>query len=200
MCAHYTVFTEEEIIEMRAIIEEVSRKLGQNTLKTGHIGPTDTAPVLTLENHRLTPIPAQFGFSKWDGKGVIFNARSDTALEKKMFAKSLLTSRCVIPSTGFYEWSHEGGKTTKEKYLLRRAGDQMLYMAGMMGRFMGKDGVMRDCFVILTTDANASISTIHNRMPVILSTEERANWLSDDHFMRLVLARKGPELVLEKAC
>ena len=199
MCGRYSVFTEAEIIEMQSIIAEVSARFGPEAIKTGEIFPTNIAPVLTLNDNRLAPFPVSWGFPRWDGKGTIINARSETALEKRMFSKPLLTRRCVIPSTGFYEWSHMDGKAKKDKFLFRCPGEQILYMAGMVDTVKGKDGVARDAFVILTTGANTSMSPFHDRMPVILTPDEREDWLDSESFMRLVLAREGPELAWEKA-
>lgn len=70
-----------------------------------------------------------WGFPKWDGKGVIINAKSETASEKNI-KQSLLQRRCVIPSTGFYEWNNAG--KSKEKYLFRSETSPVLYMAGIL--------------------------------------------------------------------
>lgn len=210
MCARYTVFTEEEIIEMRAIIEEVSRKFGEGAVSTGEIRPTNTAPILTMDGVRLAPSPVTWGFPKWDGKGVVINARSESAMQKPMFSESLLTRRCVIPSTGFFEWaavpssdpqmsllpveSIPVAKAPKVKLYFRRSDESMLYMAGMVNTFTDNDGNTNDAFVILTTAANASMSPIHDRMPVILSANEREDWINSETFMREVLTRVGSEL------
>lgn len=215
MCARYTVFTEEEIIEMRSIIDEISRKFGSDAIGKGEIRPTNTAPVLALDNDRPAPLPVKWGFPKWGGKGVVINARSETAIEKPMFARPLLTRRCIIPSTGFFEWAPQptayqqisllsdmediDHKAPKTKLLFRCHDEPMLYMAGMMDTFTGKDGKLKDAFVILTTAANASMSPFHDRMPVILRADEREDWLRSDAFMREVLSRVGPELVWEIA-
>lgn len=215
ICARYTVFTEEEIIEIRSIIAEVSRKFGDGAVKTGEIYPTDTAPVLTLNNNLLSPRPVSWGFPKHDGHGVIINARSESALNKQIFSIPLLTRRCVIPSTGFYEWVNEEipnpqlsffpADTTnsaiqrKVKHLFRRPCEKMLYMAGMMSKFIDKAGKEKDAFVILTTDANASMSPYHDRMPVILSANEREDWISSETFMREVLKRKSAAVERIKA-
>ena len=114
MCGRYTVFTEEEVIEMREIINEVNQRYINTpehaAMKTGEIFPTNIAPVLALEKNALEAMLMNWGFPKWQGEGVIINARSETAMEKPMFRNSLGTRRCVIPSTGFYEWKHEGEK------------------------------------------------------------------------------------------
>jgi putative SOS response-associated peptidase YedK len=188
MCARYTVFSEAEILEMRAIIDEISRMFGPGAVKTkGVIAPTDMAPVLAMSGGGLSPMPARFGFPRWDGKGVVFNARSETAEQKPMFARPLLRGRCVVPAVGFYEFS-----AAKERYFFTRPGEPVLYMAGMLS-------AERGAFVILTAQANASVLPVHHRMPVLLSRGEREAWLNDDAFMRAALRREGPELLRQKA-
>lgn len=101
MCGRYTLFTEEQTEDIRNIIREVQEKQPENNMKSGEIFPTNTAPILKAEGGQLGADLAIWGFPKFDGKGVIINARSETAEQKKMFRDSLLTRRCAIPSTGF---------------------------------------------------------------------------------------------------
>jgi len=215
MCGRYTVFTEEEIIEMNAIVAEVGRKFGTDAINTGEIYPTHKAPVLMLEGGRLAPIPISWGFPKWDGKGVLINARCESALQKPMFSKPLLTRRCVVPSTGFYEWTmvnvdepkpvqqmslfgdtepEPSKKSSKVKLHFRLPGEQMLYMAGILNTFIDENGNRYDSFCILTTESVHTMARFHERMPVILSPDEREEWIKSETFMRQVLARKGPDL------
>lgn len=67
-----------------------------------------------------------WGFPRFDKKGVVINARAETAPDKPMFRKCLEQRRCVIPSTGFYEWAAD-----KTKYRFRLPGEDALYMAGL---------------------------------------------------------------------
>ena len=184
---------------MNAIIAEISQRFGDQPVATGEIFPTNLAPVLWMEDKQLAPKPVRWGFPKWDGKGVIINARAESAPVKNMFRGPLLESRCVIPSTGFYEWQHIEGKKKKDKYLLRLPDTEMLYMAGLTGLFKDAAGKPIEAYCILTTVANQSVRPIHDRMPVILQPDERERWLADDGFMHHVLERVGPELVLETA-
>lgn len=71
----------------------------------------------------------------------------------------------------------------------------MLYMAGMLNTFMDIGGNAKDCFTILTTSANASMSPFHDRMPSILSEHECEKWINNETFMQEVLMRVCPELV-----
>lgn len=172
MCGRYN-FSAEESAEIRGIIQEVQNKLDMDAqLKTGEIYPTDLVPVLTAEQ----PAAMFWGFPHFKGSGVIINARSETVNDKRMFRDSVMTRRCVVPSTGFYEWRREG--KSKTKYLFRIPGQAALYMAGFYNRFKDTDGIEKDRFVILTTQANKTMEDIHDRMPVILRPEEQALWLS----------------------
>ncbi|MDR1061566.1 MAG: SOS response-associated peptidase [Clostridiales bacterium] len=192
--------------EMRGIIGEIALRYGPGAVKTGEICPSDAAPVLALENGLPAARLAKWGFPRWGGAGLIINARAETALEKPMFRAPLLNSRCAVPSSGFYEWDRLGGgggggkgkKGKADKYLLRREGAGVLYMAGMLGRFADAAGAAREAFVILTTAASPSVAGIHDRMPVLLSGEELELWLSDRAGMERLLRRAGPELSLER--
>lgn len=197
MCGRYTVFSEEEITDMKAILSEISSRFSDVPIQTGEIFPTNLAPILSIEENRLAPRPAYWGFPKWDGKGQIINARAETVMDKKMFRSSLLSRRCVIPSSGFYEWSRAEGKVRRDKYLFRTKGDKMLYMAGISNIFKDEGGIPFEAFTILTTAANDSVAPIHDRMPVILMSDEREAWLRDNDFMERVLTRRGPELRAE---
>jgi len=136
----------------------------------------------------------KWGFPHWKNSGVIINARAETALEKNMFKKPLRERRCVIPSSGFFEWSRSSDRKVKDKYLFRRPGEDMIFMAGMVNTFHDAQSIPYNAFIILTTAANDFVSPIHDRMPVILSPDEIDLWLRDDAFMEYALQRIGPEL------
>lgn len=80
-------------------------------------------------------------FYKWHKK-----LSSGTEHMPGLPAKSGLL-RCVIPSTGFYEWDRE-----KRKYFFTVPNEEALYMAGL---YAIRES--RPCFCILTTAAS------HNR-------------------------------------
>lgn len=185
---------EEEIIEIRAIIQEINRRYADKPeyqMKSGEIFPTDT--VLVLTGRSIEARLFRWGFPRRQDKGVIINARSETVLEKNIFRQAFLKRRCIIPSTGFYEWKKAAGSRKKDKYLLRWSDSPMLYMAGIyMEDFQA--GLPLSGFVILTTKASPSVQVIHDRMPVILSRQEQADWLQDEAWARHVLEREGPQL------
>ncbi len=190
MCGRYSLFTDEDYKEIRKIIQEVSDKHYGKEIKTGEIFPTNAAPILKEGQGKILPTLSIWGFPNYVRKsGVIINARSETAQDKKMFRDSLLFRRCVIPSTGFYEWSQDG---THQKYLFTLPGEKVLYMAGFYNRFQGEER-----YVILTANANESVREIHNRMPVVLRPSDIRNWIGDRKYALDYLTKPLP--ILEKA-
>lgn len=185
MCGRYSLFDEQDNAEIREIIAEVNRKYPDQPIRTGEIFPTNAAPVLTADGTGLTPKPLVWGFPKYTGSGVIINARAETAKEKKTFRQSLFASRCIVPSTGFYEWDGQ-----KRRYLFRLPSEQTLYMAGIYKEY---EGVER--YVILTTAANDSMKDIHHRMPVIMPKDKVQMWAMDTDAALEYLHSEMPELV-----
>ena len=199
MCGRYTIFTEEEIIEMQEIINQINKKYGYDTVKTGEIFPSDVAPIVRMADGKAEIDRGTWGFPGFGTvKRPIINARSETAHEKRMFSEPLKKSRCVVPSTGFYEWTHENKKAV-DKYLFRQPDTSMLYLAGMTWSFMDTSGEWRDHYVILTQASNEYIAPYHDRMPVILQKNELVKWMRDDEYVSTVFTRTGPELLSEKA-
>ena len=181
MCGRYCLY-EDGNEELREIFDRT-----EGEFKTGEIFPTDKAPVLIQQSGTVTPEAVVWGFPGFRGKGVIINARAETVPEKAMFRRSLASMRCVIPSSGFFEWSHSGPKT-KYRFNLPESG--VLYMAGLYQDF----GEERR-FVIITTAANASMTEVHNRMPVVLQGAERDTWLSSGEEAIGILQSVRPELI-----
>lgn len=186
MCGRYN-FTVEQSDEVMEILEKLNAKFQGREVRTGEIFPTNLAPVLIQEKKEVLPVPCIWGFPKYDGKGVIINARSETAFEKRTFRDSLLNRRCIIPSTGFYEWD-----STKRKFLFRMEGTNALYMAGL---YMYYGDEMR--YVILTTGANESMQEVHTRMPLVIPRKEIETWIMDDSAANELLKRVPPQLVKE---
>ena len=134
------------------------------------IRPSEPAEVLCGDGKRLISEQMIWGFPRPEGKGLLINARAESALEKKSFRDSVLHRRCAIPAKGFYEWN-----PYKEKFTYERQDSLRLFLAGCYALFE-----CRKRFVILTTGANASVSPVHSRMPLILEPGEVRQWVLED--------------------
>ena len=91
-----------------------------------------------------------------------------------MFKKSLSSNRCLVPCTGFFEWSSSKGN--KHKFRIYPAGEKFFYLAGLYSSFY-KDGAAQERFVIITAPANESMKPIHERMPLMLRSDDKEAWL-----------------------
>ena len=197
MCGRYVILDDGEIEEVNKILRDIGDKYDETGLqaKTGEVYPTNNAPILSIQEGKPYLSLMKWGFPKWDGKGVIINAKSETAGEKRMFSDAIVRRRCVVPSTGFYEWGRtESGKT---KYQFNSPDSPMLYMAGIYTDYADSDKnePLTSRFVILTKTSNESINDIHHRMPVILYKDELVRWLTDYNFADLAMNRSNTKLV-----
>lgn len=108
------------------------------------------------------------------------NARSDTIFEKPSFREPIMKKRCIVPSTGYFEWRHEG--TKKIPYFIFLKDEEVFSMAGVYDQWIDKEtGEELDTFSIITTDTNPLTDYIHNskhRMPVILPKSDEEKWLN----------------------
>jgi putative SOS response-associated peptidase YedK len=173
MCGRYTVHTEEELVEIREILEMLSMRIYENSFeknaKAGEMYPTDRTPVLMVKNNEVVLESVRWGFKKCDDKGVIINARSESIGEKGLFRGLGTENRCIIPATGFFEWKHQGGKKSNDKYFIKREDGEMLFMAGLY-----RQGDVDLEFVILTKEADTNVGKVHTRMPLIMNRKQVA--------------------------
>ena len=135
MCGRYSLAPEQSK-EIAQIVAEVQARFGAASIHTGEIFPTNAAPILLPDGQKMTPKPMTWGFPSFKGKGVIINARGETALDKPMFRRSLLERRCIVPTTGFYEWDGQ-----KRKYHFGCRGRTGCIWPGFGTLFKGRNGL-----------------------------------------------------------
>ena len=150
-------------------------------------------PVITCEN------PKAFEMSNWglipffmkeqtkadELKTMTLNCKGETAFEKPSFRAAIKSKRCLVPSTGFYEWMHVG----KEKipFFIHLKSTPIFSLAGIYDEatITDPEGMQKTVhtFSILTTEANPLMEKIHNskkRMPVILPADKEGLWIKND--------------------
>lgn len=145
------------------------RLLDAADIQPRDVYPSQLAPVQTRDGVR----DMRWGFAGRTGKGLLINARAETAADKPTFSTALQQTRCVIAASAFYEWNAQ-----KQAFLFENAAeDTPLYLAGLYTQ--DTDGQGR--FVILTREANDAVSPVHPRMPCLLPNVEYCHaWLHAD--------------------
>jgi putative SOS response-associated peptidase YedK len=109
----------------------------------------------------------------------MFNARSETLMEKASFKSLVRNRRCVIPASGFYEWQRAPG--TKVPLYIYRADGAPLALAGLYTFW--RDPATEEwvtSHTIVTCGPNEFMAPIHNRMPVVLGPDALDLWLGPD--------------------
>jgi len=185
MCGRYH-FSAELLDEIRDLTEQKDWKLELGVLDRD-IHPGDTAPVITAAGDQggsLRACRQKWGYPGPGGKGLVFNARSESVFEKRMFRDSVSQRRAAVPVSWFYEWNKN-----KEKFTFTKEGSRILFLAGFYGRY--EDG---EHFVILTTQANASMAPVHSRMPLVLEREQVREWILDSKKTKELLGQEPPRL------
>ncbi|MCQ2008567.1 MAG: SOS response-associated peptidase [Sporolactobacillus sp.] len=109
----------------------------------------------------------------------LINARAESLLQKPSFREPFLRKRCLIIADSFYEWDHHASKQ-RIPYRFTMKSNELFAMAGLWDSWTTKDHQLVYSCTIITTEANALMQPIHDRMPVILTKEDEDKWLNPD--------------------
>ena len=141
-----------------------------------NVCPTVQVAVCTSEGGQRRYRPMRWGLvPHWyktpTGGPLIINARSETIAEKPAFRTAVRERRCLIAATGFYEWKREKGQTPLPWLVTRADGEPMVFGGVWQDWSRGEEALTG--FAVVTTDANADMAPVHDRLPLIV---ERADW------------------------
>jgi putative SOS response-associated peptidase YedK len=131
----------------------------------------ETKPV--LENLKWGLIPSWAKDPKIGFK--LANARAETVAELPSFRTSFKNQRCLVPIDGFYEWN----QTTqpKQPYYFHLKNEEPFCLAGLWDIWKFPAGDVVNTFTLITTEPNAVVAPVCDRMPVILDEKDFEAWL-----------------------
>ena len=179
MCGRFGLFT--DLAELIELLGFEPGMLSESYVPRWNIAPTDPVVAIRRDGSRRIGTLMRWGliprWAKVDNafKRPMFNARSETVMDRPMFREAFANRRCLVPADGFYEWKRQGGRTGTPMWV-HDAERRVITFAGISSVWSGPDGLIESC-AILTTDANSSMSPIHDRMPVMLTEEWAEIWL-----------------------
>lgn len=128
----------------------------------------------------------------------LINARAETLAEKPAFRTAYKHRRCLIPASGFYEWQQQ--EQGKQAYAISHQEGQIITFAGLWEYWEQGTETIYSCSII-TRPANDIISPIHLRMPVIVDSQNRDDWLDKQTTMQTteqILASDGYQNIIFK--
>ena len=133
----------------------------------------------------------------------MINARSESIASKPSFRSAYKSRRCLIPASGYYEWSRVAGQSAgpKQPYYFHPSEDQPLAFAGLWEHWSPHEGEAVTSAAIVTRSANPEFVSIHDRMPVVFTRREEWDcWLGDEPLAEATateLLKNPPEGSLE---
>lgn len=165
-----------------------------------NVCPTNDVHVVTSNGTDRTLGSMRWGFiPHWyktptDGP-LLINARAETIAEKPAFRAAARARRCLVPASGFYEWTKDAEGNRLPWYIHPVEGD-LLAFAGVYQVWDKGDAPLTTC-AIVTTGANAPMQQIHHRMPVVLAEQDWALWLGENGHGAATLMTAAPDDALD---
>ena len=113
--------------------------------------------------------------NEFDSKYPTHNARIETVESKPTFRNAWQKQqRCLIPITGYYEWT--GKKGSKTKWYITDKDTDGLVVAGLWESWRYDELST----TMITREANDFMSKVHHRMLVYLTPEQGRSWMAGE--------------------
>lgn len=177
MCGRYTLHPDREAIQKAyRLTSEV------NLSPRWNIAPGTRVPAIFPGSGQTAAIlrEATWGFLvQIDGEASrrVINARIETVQTRPLFRDAYEQRRCILPASGFYEWTSSQTHGVKHPSWIHPANRAEIFHLAGIWRENGSDLEV----VILTEAASPPILSIHHRMPVFIAPEAIDRWLHDPH-------------------
>lgn len=195
MCGRFAqVFQLEELEQIERVLNQATGidqsliELWSNDYSPAkpsyNIAPTQYATIIHAPSlSRIGLTQAHFGLiPPWakdrSRSGSMINARSETIASKPAYRDPFRSGRCLLPINGFFEWQKTLNKNNKQPWYIHRGDGAPMFLAGIMSTWLDPEHghCEVDSFSVITTEPNAAISEIHNRMPVVVEPESISTW------------------------
>ena len=197
MCGRYAVTPGEfSDLRMRFNLEEITLFKPRY-----NIAPTQQAPVVTNREGTNRVEQFKWGLVPFWAKDIsigsrMINARAETLATKSSFNGLLKNRRCLVLASGFYEWRREGKGKVPMWFKLKTG--QSFVFAGLWDSWKQPDGNLLRTYTIITTEPNAVLLPVHNRMPVMLSDNDALAWINTNQLSHaLSLLKPFPAALMD---
>jgi putative SOS response-associated peptidase YedK len=198
MCSRYFLDADGNVIAYTFRVPAEPR-----IVRRANIAPTQEAPVIrsTRDGAGREVAMLRWGLVPFWAKDPaighkLINARSESAMEKPAFREAFRARRCVIPASGFYEWT--GAPKYRVPHAITVEGRPVVAFAGLWEWWKDATGRHLETYTILTTAANAFVAPMHDRMPAILRAEDIDAWLGAPAVEAAKLIRPYPDADLRE--
>ena len=201
MCGRFTL-SRQDAIELAAELGVPVDSLPDYRPRY-NIAPTDQHWILRTKFEERELLPALWGLiNSWakDRKRAAsqINARVETLETRAAFKEAFRRRRCLVPADGFFEWT--GPKKARRPIWFHDPDGGLLFFAGLYASWQPEPDIWERTFTIITTNANAVVADVHDRMPVILAPEQAEEWMAaretDPEKLRTLLVPAADDLLI----
>ncbi len=105
------------------------------------------------------------------------NARIETASVKPTFRQLFRSNHCIVPASGYFEWKQSAPSSKKQPYFIHHQDGSEMFLAGLWSPTRNESP---SSFVILTTESKDHLCEVHDRMPVILQSDDALKWVQGE--------------------
>ena len=186
MCGRYTLHQKTADLAKRYNLATIPDSISKNfNVAPGQVMSVITEsesgkPTIELMKWGLIPVWAKdprIGYK-------MINARSETIFEKPAWRSVIKKKRCLIPADGFYEWKKQSDAKVKQPFYIHPKQFELFSFAGVWESWKDENNNEIRTYAIITTEPNKEMSSVHDRMPVILHPEDEASWLEPSKVTR----------------
>lgn len=181
---------------LEASKQEVEQLFGVSTAREDffesdyNITPGSLIPVVYQEGGNRKIYTFRWGLIPPDAEEEIegnenFVAAVEDLDEDEWLTECIEHRRCLIPANGYYKWKFSEKKSTP--FYIRLLSNQLTAIAGIYSIWKSSAG--RDVYscTMLTTEANALIQPVDDRMPILAHPDYYEKWLSDENLSKAEL-------------
>ncbi|MEJ5914034.1 SOS response-associated peptidase [Pseudokineococcus sp. 1T1Z-3] len=199
MCGRYASSVRDAQVVEELDVEDV---VGEELAPSWNVAPTDAVRVVVERPPREgrdgpEEVPRaprrQLRTARWGlvpswskdatGGARMINARSETLTERSAFKAAAGRRRCLVPADGYYEWQAVPGQKRKTPWFLRAEDSSLLTFAGLYELWRDRSRADDDparwlwSVTVVTTSAHDALGEIHDRTPLLVPADRRADWL-----------------------
>lgn len=179
MCGRFTQYNSRE--EYLAFLgEEAERDIPYDPEPVGryNVAPGTRVLLLSERHSQLQLAPVHWGYApEWWNKPALINARSETAVDSRMFRPLWEHGRAIVFADGWFEWKQQNG-VKQPFFIYRKDGNPLLLAA--IGKPPFENGNDQKGFLIVTAAADEGLLDIHDRRPLVYSPAAARKWLSEN--------------------
>lgn len=176
-------------------------------LPNWNVCPTVRVPVVTSEGGARRLRAMRWGLippwarSETDGP-LLINARAETVAGKPAFREAVRHRRCLVPASGFYEWTRDAAGDRWPWLIAPREGagyaaEGILALAGLWQDWASEGGELIATCAVVTAAAGPDTEAIHHRTPVLIAPQDWPLWLGEAGHGAAPLMRAAPRGTLD---